>query len=108
MSHPRSEPAIFFAIDAVCGQVRCNLNGTLLLAMGHGQCGLTSPCHLCQAPLSGVGSAFQLRCSNLIRQHRDDLENEIYANGIDNVPRVLCNELSSSCALHALYDHGEL
>lgn len=44
----------------------------------------------------------------LIQQHRDELENDIYAEGIEHVRRLLCSDFSSLCPMHALYDTGEL
>ena len=69
---------------------------------------LTHATYELQGTFLGKDSAFHQHCSDLMRRHRDALENELYANGFDNVPRFLCHELSSLCALHALYDHGEL
>ena len=47
-------------------------------------------------------------CSTLLRQHRSALENVIYANGVADVRRVLCSELTSLCVPRDLVDHGEL
>lgn len=44
----------------------------------------------------------------MIQQHRSDLENDIYAEGIEHVRRLLCTDFTSLCPMHALYDTGEL
>ena len=47
-------------------------------------------------------------CCRLISEHREALENDIYAEGIEHVRRLLCSDFSSLCPMHALYDTGEL
>ena len=44
----------------------------------------------------------------LVKRHRSALENHIYADGITNLRRVFCNELTDLCRPHDLHDHGEL
>lgn len=44
----------------------------------------------------------------LMQRHRSALENHIYADGIDDLRRVLCSELTDLCRPHDLHDHGEL
>lgn len=76
MSHPRSEPQIFNALETVCSKV----------------------------PTSGL----QQSCTKLISEHREALENDIYAEGIEHVRRLLCSDFTMICPMHALYDTGEL
>lgn len=47
-------------------------------------------------------------CCRLIKQHRESLENDIYAEGIEHVRRLLCSDFSKLCPMHTLYDSGEL
>ena len=47
-------------------------------------------------------------CTSLIKSHRNRLENDIYANGVENVRRVLCTEITNICVPHNIIDHGEL
>lgn len=44
----------------------------------------------------------------LMKQHRSAIENHIYQDGVDNLRRVFCNELTDLCRMHDLHDHGEL
>jgi len=44
----------------------------------------------------------------IIEQHRDALENGIYADGLEHVPHLLCMDLVHACGAHSLYDFGEL
>ncbi|DBB04583.1 TPA: hypothetical protein ACH3X1_012660 [Trebouxia sp. C0004] len=76
MSHPRSEPQIFNALDTICTTI----------------------------PAGGL----QQGCIKLISEHREALENDIYAEGIEHVRRLLCSDFSKTCPMHALYDTGEL
>jgi len=76
LSHPRSEPQIFNALDTICSTV----------------------------PAGGL----QQGCIKLISEHREALENDIYAEGIEHVRRLLCSDFSKTCPMHALYDTGEL
>ncbi|KAL3136944.1 hypothetical protein ABBQ32_006549 [Trebouxia sp. C0010 RCD-2024] len=75
MSHPRSEPQIFHALDTIC---------------------------------SKVDDSMQDSCTKLIKEHRESLENDIYAEGIEHVRRLLCSDFSKMCPMHTLYDSGEL
>lgn len=47
-------------------------------------------------------------CCRLISEHREALENDIYAEGIEHVRRLLCSDFTMICPMHALYDTGEL
>ena len=49
----------------------------------------------------------KMRC-RLIKEHRESLENDIYAEGIEHVRRLLCSDFSKLCPMHTLYDSGEL
>ncbi len=41
-------------------------------------------------------------------QHRDALENGIFADGLEHVRHLLCMDLVHACGAHSLYDSGEL
>jgi hypothetical protein len=52
----------------------------------------------------------QMGCAlhRIIEQHRDALENGIYADGLEHVRHLLCMDLVQACGAHSLYDSGEL
>lgn len=55
-----------------------------------------------------VCSCNSTKCCRLIKEHRESLENDIYAEGIEHVRRLLCSDFSKLCPMHTLYDSGEL
>lgn len=44
----------------------------------------------------------------LIEEHRDALENGIYADGLEHVRHLMCTDLVHACGSHSLFDAGEL
>ena len=47
-------------------------------------------------------------CTDVISQHRSALENNIYGDGVEDIRRVLCTELTNLCVPDQLVDNGEL
>ncbi|BDA46338.1 hypothetical protein COCOBI_08-4300 [Coccomyxa sp. Obi] len=79
MLHPRSELQIFAALDALCDMATKKL-----------------------------GEYYTIPCQRIIGEHRDALENGIYADGLEHVRHLMCTELLHACGTHSLYDAGEL
>lgn len=79
MLHPRSELQIFAALDV-----------------------------LCEMATKKLGDHYTIPCQRIIEEHRDALENGIYADGMEHVRHLLCTDLVHACGSHSLYDAGEL
>ncbi|KAK9906872.1 hypothetical protein WJX75_009499 [Coccomyxa subellipsoidea] len=79
MLHPRSELQIFAALDG-----------------------------LCKVATRKLGGDYTAPCQRIIGEHRDALENGIYADGLEHVRHLLCMDLVHACGAHSLYDAGEL
>ena len=68
--------------------------------------------HDCKACCAYIGMRklvkWHARCCRIIAQHRDALENGIYADGMEHARHLLCMDLTHACGAHDLYDSGEL
>ncbi|CAK0750638.1 hypothetical protein CVIRNUC_002006 [Coccomyxa viridis] len=79
MLHPRSEMQIFAVLD-----------------------------RLCEVVTTKLGEHYTVPCQRVIAQHRDALENGIYADGLEHTRHLLCMDVVPACGAHSLYDSGEL
>ena len=110
--HPRSETEIFGSLDSVCSEVGRRASCMQMsLADTFGRNGTKfEGSHVLQivAASSGKASWFAEPCKALIIQHRSTLENHIFSEGVEDLRRFLCNELTDLCRQHQLHDSGEL
>ena len=61
-----------------------------------------------QSPRQDLQKVKDRLLCRVIAQHRDALENGIYADGLEHTRHLLCMDVVPACGAHSLYDSGEL